>query len=992
MKKILSLLLTLSLVFALSAGMAGIVSAEDYYGDEYYAFDNGDGSCTISYNYQYSDATEINIPQYVNGMRVSALADWCFDGFSQLETLVLPESLSYIGSCAFSGCESLKRISIPASVTQLSFDAFSDSSLSEINVSSGNRTFCSVDGVVFTKDKSMLLRYPCNKKDERYTIPSSVKKINADAFEDCQYLTSITIPNSVVSIGDNAFAYCFGLTSVTLPDSVTDCGSWLFASCEALQNVTISNSLTKIAPYMFYNSGLRTITIPGSVTAIGEGAFEGCWDLTAVDFSDSVVSIGNYAFLNCGGNTGIPFTLHKNVSYLGLQALSSAASITVSNENPHFASENDVLFSKNMTKLIQYPICSAAKSYTIPSTVTEIADAAFKGAFQLQSLNMPDSVVSIGTAAFCNSALTSAVISQGVQEIPESAFAECSSLTSVTLPEKLTGIGAEAFGWCYKLQNITLPASVQTLGENAFRCCKRLTEMVIPFGIIKINSGLFAECSSLTSLVLPSSVGEIYPWAFNGCNALSNVEFTGTEAQWNAMHTYSYWDEKSILDTIPIQFTGIAYEDGIYRYVEDGQSGKVLISGLTDAGKTLSSLEIPAIWNRKLVEAIAPYAFAGSSVQEAVLSEGIRTLGTSAFDGCHALEKISLPSTLISIGDYAFHDCDALQSLTIPDEITELGSAVCSGCRSLSSVYLPDGITSIADFAFSNCEKITSLALPESLKTIGRDAFNECTALESITLPDSVITVFDWAFEGCSNLNWVYLPENLSYLGYYTFVGCENLDSVFYVGSYTQWGRIECSDTLQTYCNATAYFNCKPVVGSFMDVKASDWFVDSVAYAYENELMNGVTDMLFNPSGSLTRGQLVTILYRMEGQPTVKTPANFSDVPVSGKYYSNAVAWAANKGIVNGYNDGTFKPNNQITREQIATILYRYNGSPAVTGTLAFPDVNTVSKYAKDAMTWAVSQNLINGIKSGNVTNLAPKNTATRAQIATIIMRYLQAK
>ena len=154
--------------------------------------------------------------------------------------------------------------------------------------------------------------------------------------------------------------------------------------------------------------------------------------------------------------------------------------------------------------------------------------------------------------------------------------------------------------------------------------------------------------------------------------------------------------------------------------------------------------------------------------------------------------------------------------------------------------------------------------------------------------------------------------------------------------------------------------------------------------------MNGVSDTLFNPNGSLTRAQLVTILHRLVGEPKAEKAANYTDVAAD-QWYTEAVAWAAENEIVTGYPDGTFKPMAKISREQIATILYRFVGSPKVEddALAAFPDKASVSSYAVDAMNWAVTNGFINGIASNGVTNLAPKGTATRAQIAAIIMRFM---
>lgn len=177
---------------------------------------------------------------------------------------------------------------------------------------------------------------------------------------------------------------------------------------------------------------------------------------------------------------------------------------------------------------------------------------------------------------------------------------------------------------------------------------------------------------------------------------------------------------------------------------------------------------------------------------------------------------------------------------------------------------------------------------------------------------------------------------------------------------------------------------------AFTDIPAeSNWAHKGIDFCVESGLMNGISKTAFSPEGTLTRGQLVTILYRVVEEPAVKFRDIFSDVAAD-RYYADAVIWAANNEIVTGYADGSFRPQAVITREQIATIFYRLVGAPAVSGTLDFPDGRTVSKYAKDAMLWATQSGLINGIKSGSITNLSPGTSASRAQIASIIMRFLE--
>ena len=180
----------------------------------------------------------------------------------------------------------------------------------------------------------------------------------------------------------------------------------------------------------------------------------------------------------------------------------------------------------------------------------------------------------------------------------------------------------------------------------------------------------------------------------------------------------------------------------------------------------------------------------------------------------------------------------------------------------------------------------------------------------------------------------------------------------------------------------------------FTDTKATAWYAEHVDYVYDHGLMNGVKDDKFAPNDPVNRGMVVTVLYRMVGQPAVSGSSGFSDVP-EGKYFTNAVIWAQSLGVVNGFEDGTYRPNDNVTREQLAAILYRFseaNGEviQEYADLSGFPDAGKVHNYAKQAMAWAVAEGIISGVGKDGKDYLQPANSATRAQFATIISRYLQ--
>ena len=178
-----------------------------------------------------------------------------------------------------------------------------------------------------------------------------------------------------------------------------------------------------------------------------------------------------------------------------------------------------------------------------------------------------------------------------------------------------------------------------------------------------------------------------------------------------------------------------------------------------------------------------------------------------------------------------------------------------------------------------------------------------------------------------------------------------------------------------------------PATGGFADVVPGAWYYDAVSYVYAHGLMDGVSATQFAPDANMTRAMLVTILWRVDGQPVVNYLLPFTDVP-GDTWYTEAVRWAASEGIVSGVSASEFAPNAEITREQLAAILWRYAGEPEAGGGLsAFADAAQVSAYAVNAMSWCVEQGIITGTTE---TTLAPQGTATRAQCATMLMRFME--
>lgn len=342
----------------------------------------------------------------------------------------------------------------------------------------------------------------------------------------------------------------------------------------------------------------------------------------------------------------------------------------------------------------------------------------------------------------------------------------------------------------------------------------------------------------------------------------------------------------------------------------------------------------------------------------------------------HDIRQVVIEDGVTHIGDHAFASYDNLMD---------------DSCLydKLQSVSIAGSVTSIGASAFSLSTALTELNLSNGLRTIGNMAFWECYNLSSYTIPNTVTSIGDYAFQQISKVTRVTIPYSVQKIGRYAigFSMSQYQDPPPKISEFTITGYADTA--AESYARVHGFpFNAVQTVSGFYDVLQSDWFAGDVAYVVNKGLMGGSDTRLFSPNGPMTRAMTVAALYRLERSPSV-SGSSFSDVKAS-DWYGPAVQWASQNNIVSGYGDGKFGPNDTLTRQQFATILYRYaqykNYDTTISGDLAqYTDRGAVSSYAREAVSWAVGKNLIGGTSS---TTLTPSGSTTRAQGAAILHRF----
>ena len=870
--------------------------------------------------YGCSSLTELQIPDSVTSIGSSA-----FYGCTGLQTVSLPQSLQELPASAFQKCTSLKTISLPKTLTKIGYSAFSNcTALTDITIPENIKTIDSntFDGCTYLTN---------------VTLPDGLNKIGYGAFLNCARMEQITIPSTVGEIGDSAFFGCAALRDITLPQKLQKIPKELFYGCTSLETLTIPDTVTAIGKQAFYNcTALKSVMLPATVTLVGEKAFDGCAALTAIEVSDDntyyasdngilyTLESGQKAELvvcprALSGVVAIPATVHtimdgafqncvyitrvivpdsvSNIADTAFVGCQNLQSIDVGENNTVYSSPDGILLTDNGTKLICYPAGRLETSYTIPDSVTSIVASAFASSRRLLSLTF----------------------GKGMTELPKEVCKNCVSICEVTLPEGITAIGNAAFSGCSGLKQVNLPSTLAKINSSAFYKCSSLRSITIPENVEAISDYTFAYCSALEHVELSAGTKTVSDSAFNGCSSLKEIVFPETMAEYGLGNTKTFQDCASL--------TFFEVPSGVVRIPAAGFQNCKSLKGL-------------------------------------VLPSSVKEIYANTFDGCDALTDIWFAGTeeqwhQITVSDWESNA--ALRTATIHYQHSHSFTDHVTAPNCISGGYTTHAC---------ECGKVEILNVTQpdpDAHTYGGWTVIQPAACGTAGAEKRVCTVC-----GAEETREIAALEHV--FGAWkttTAADCETAGKE--TRSCTLCGVEEQREIPVLSCPSEAY----------QDLSTSAWYHKSVDNMIRSGYMVGVGAGRFAPDMELSRAMFVTILYQMAGEQPTETETAFTDVSADA-WYAPAVAWAFANGIVSGTSETTFSPNVPATREQIVTILMRYSGAaePETDVLGGFQDASAVSDFALPAMNWAVANGIISGRGNGM---LSPKDSATRAECCQII-------
>ncbi len=780
-------------------------------------------------------------------------------------------------------------------------------------------------------------------RTEHYT---GVPNVGDRAFKDCNYLTCVYLNDDITTIGDHAFYTDEYLSAINMPRKLELIDKCAFYGCDTLTFVRARacSRLKRIEDHAFYScTMLAELRLPDCLTYIGPWAF--AWDRIL-------------------GQEDTPLGLPSSLQTIGKGAFAFV--------NHH-------------------------KKLNIPSQVTSIGDYAFLCDYYMEELTFSpgDKKLTIGVAAFAgDNHMKSVDLSNRVAQIDRCAFAGCELLEEAYFGDKIDTIQARAFTSVDAalqlaikavLNGILAPDDPDGNEEHADDIAAGLTQIA---KITQLKRAIFKNAPAKS----------IYGAAD------TNSSFPRDCVVYYPQGSYTWAAELKDDGTWQGYKTGLWHGDHIAQFADTVVDPTCTKQGYTHHACTVKGCTYAPVDDTYV--AATGHTWVKTQTYPASCTEQGTVFYKCSACGATRTEKIA------ALG----HDlsrCDLVPDATCTKPGRVVGTCVRCGVQ-IDEVIPAKG----HDYSYADVRTDPTCTESGHYKgtcpTCGKDYDDVIPALghdwgEWVVAQEPTYTTTGYRYHICARCN-TRVGEDIPKLHEHAW----NAGVVTQKPTATEPGVKTYTCTI---CNEQKTESI-PATGvpdtcpggptcpgyAFRDMPApGNWAHAGLDYCIYSGYINGLSATTVDPSGTCTRAQLVCILYRIQGEPKVvegyelaKLRAPFDDVP-RGQWYTNAILWAKLTGIVNGTSATTFDPSGQITREQLAAILYRYTAkyAPDATGNAAsladYPDAGSVSAYARDAMAWAVGNGLIKGLPHDKTDYLEPGGSTTRAQVATILMRYKQA-
>ena len=723
----------------------------------------------------------------------------------------------------------------------------------------------------------------------------------------------------------------------------------------------------------------------GMLTSFGNFKLEG--ELKKVVIKDGVTNVGSYALFCLPAATQV--TLPDSVTRIGRYGIA---------------------------------MCSKLTGMSIPKSVTEIGDFGLAGN-GLTAVTLPDGLQSLGRGAFdtCTS-LTNTTLPAAITAVPGKCFANCTKLLNVKYAGTVTAIGERAFEGCKSLTAAPIPETVTTIDKAAFTSCTALTDVTIPAGVTAIPEDCFRGCTALADMKLPGTVTSVGHNAFTGCTALKDVRCYGAAPAVEPGNSEAHSFEPAIV-TIhynPDPVYGWTLDaDGKWQGYTVSSKGACLHTGYgttentvpatcgeagrvdticSNCGEVVSTKEIPATgahtWDNGTVTTEPTETTPGVRTFTCAVCGATRT-ETIPATGAHNYQFTKNVAPTCTADGYDLYTCSGCGATEKRNPKPALGHKWDNGTVTTEPTETTPGVRT---YTCTVCGQTRTETIPAT----GAHTHVWDNGTVTIAPTETTPGVRTYTCSGCGATRTETIPATGAHThvwdnGTVTIAPTETTPGV---RTYT---CTVCGQTKNEIIPATGGSSVCPGGPScpsygFSDVAGpNDWSHEGIDYCVRRSLMVGTGAGTFSPGMNCSRAQIVQILYNLSGDKTDygNYYLPFTDV-APGAWYYDAVAWAYFNNVVSGTSETTFAPNDVITREQMAVILYGYTAefAPEFTGNAAslntFPDAGSVANWAYAAMSWAVGNGLISGMGSGGVSYLAPQGSATRAQASAIIMRYCQ--